>query len=69
MNKVQPKQSLRCLSLVGLIACAVLAICAWQSGILTSPQAMPDFVQNAAFSGPVLFLPLQPAQFAVPTLP
>ena len=56
MKEIQAKQILHCLSLIGLVICAILAIWAWQSGLLTSQQAMCDFVQKAGFWGPALFL-------------
>ena len=59
MKEIQTKQILRCLSLFGLIICAILAVWAWHSGLLTSRQAMSDFVRTAGFWGPALFLILQ----------
>lgn len=50
---------LRYVSLLGLILCAVLAVLAWNSGLLTSRQAMSAFIRRAGFWGPLLFLLLQ----------
>ena len=69
MKEIQAKQILHCLSLIGLVICAILAIWAWQSGLLTSQQAMSDFVKKAGFWGPALFLILQAVQVVVPILP
>ena len=69
MKEMRTKKILRCLSVFGLTACAVLAIWAWQRGILTSQQAMSDFVQKAGFWGPALFLILQVVQVVIPILP
>ena len=69
MKEMRTKKILRCLSVFGLTACAVLAIWAWQRGILTSQQAMSDFVQKAGFWGPALFLILQAVQVVIPILP
>ena len=69
MKEIQAKQILRCLSLIGLVICAILAIWAWQSGLLTSQQAMSDFVKKAGFWGPALFLLLQAVQVVIPILP
>ena len=69
MKGIQTKYVLRGLSLFGLIICAILAIWAWQSGLLTSQQAMSDFVKKAGFWGPALFLILQAVQVVVPILP
>ena len=69
MNKTHTKNVPCYLSLGGLIVCAVLAIWAWQSGILTSQQAMSDFIQKSGFWGPALFLILQAVQVVVPILP
>ena len=56
MNELRTKNILRYVSMFGLIICAILAVWAWQSGILTSQQAMSEFVQKAGFWGPALFL-------------
>lgn len=69
MKGIQTKYILRCLSLLGLVICAILAVWAWQSGLLTSQQAMSDFVRNAGFWGPALFLILQAVQVVIPILP
>ena len=69
MKEMRTKKILRCLSVFGLTACAVLAIWAWQRGILTSQQAMSDFVQKAGFWSPALFLILQAVQVVIPILP
>ena len=69
MSEIQTKTFLHCLSVFGLIACACLAVWAWQSGLLTSQQAMSDFVQKADFWGPALFLILQAVQVVIPILP
>ena len=60
---------MRCLSLIGLVICAILAIWAWRTGLLTSQQAMSDFVRNAGFWGSALFLILQAVQVVIPVLP
>ena len=54
MNELRTKNILRYVSMFGLIICAILAVWAWQRGILTSQQAMSDFVQKAGFWGPAL---------------
>lgn len=69
MKEMRTKKILRCLSVSGLTVCAVLAIWAWQRGILTSQQAMSEFVQKAGFWGPALFLILQVVQVVIPILP
>ena len=69
MKEIQAKQILCCLSLIGLVICAILAVWAWQSGLLTSQQAMSDFVKKAGFWGPALFLLLQAVQVVIPILP
>lgn len=51
MNELRTKNILRYVSMFGLIICAILAVWAWQRGILTSQQAMSDFVQKAGFWG------------------
>ena len=60
---------LRYVSLLGLILCAVLAVLAWNSGLLTSRQAMSAFIRRAGFWGPLLFLLLQTVQVVIPILP
>ena len=69
MSQTRTKTFLRCLSVFGLAACAVLAIWAWRSGLLTSQQAMSNFVGKAGFWGPALFLLLQAVQVVIPILP
>ena len=69
MKETQPQNILRWLSLLGLAICAIMAIWAWQSGLLTSQQAMSSFVQKAGFWGPALFLILQAVQVVIPILP
>ena len=69
MNELRTKNILRYVSMFGLIICAILAVWAWQRGILTSQQAMSDFVQKAGFWGPALFLILQAVQVVIPILP
>lgn len=69
MNELRTKNILRYVSMFGLIICAILAVWAWQSGILTSQQAMSDSVKNAGFWGPALFLILQAVQVVIPILP
>ena len=68
MNELRTKNILRYVSMFGLIICAILAVWAWQRGILTSQQAMSDFVQKAGFWGPALFLILQAVQVVIPIL-
>ena len=60
---------LRYVSLLGLILCAVLAVLAWNSGLLTSRQAMSAFIRRAGFWGPLLFLLPQTVQVVIPILP
>ena len=55
---------LRYVSLLGLILCAVLAVLAWNSGLLTSA-----FIRRAGFWGALLFLLLQTVQVVIPILP
>ena len=69
MKEIQTRHVLRCLLLIGLVICAILAIWAWRTGLLTSQQAMSDFVRNAGFSCPALFLILQAVQVVIPILP
>ena len=69
MNELRTKNILRYVSMFGLIICAILAVWAWQSGILTSRQAMSDFVQKAGFWGPSLFFIFQAVQVVIPILP
>lgn len=69
MNELRTKNILRYVSMFGLMICAILAAWAWQSGILTSQQAMSDFVQKAGFWGPSLFLVFQAVQVVIPILP
>ena len=69
MKKTDIHSILQYLSLLGLVLCAVLAVLAWHSGLLTSQQAMADFIQNAGIWGPAIFLVLQAVQVVIPILP
>ena len=69
MNETQTKHVLRDLSVVGFVICATLATWAWQSGLLTSQQAMTDCIQKAGIWGPALFLLLHAVQVVIPILP
>ena len=69
MKKTDIHSILQYLSLLGLVLCAVLAVLAWHSGLLTSQQAIADFIQNAGIWGPAIFLVLQAVQVVIPILP
>ncbi len=65
------KQSpvLRWLPLFGIGVCIVLAIIAWQNGLLTDEDALEAFVKNAGVFGFVVFILIQIVQVIIPILP
>lgn len=63
------QKSLQILSAVGLFACILLSVWAWQAGLLTSPEAMSAFVSRAGAAGIVLFVAFQMVQVVLPILP
>ena len=59
----------RYLPMLGLAACAALAVWGWQSGVLTSQEAMEALVARVGFWGPVIFTVIQAVQVVIPILP
>lgn len=62
-------QVTRCLPMLGFLACVVLAVWGWQSGVLTSQEAMEALVERVGFWGPVIFTVIQAVQVVIPILP
>lgn len=62
-------QVTRCLPMLGFLVCAVLAVWGWQSGVLTSQEAMEALVERVGFWGPVIFTVIQAVQVVIPILP
>jgi len=69
MRTLPVKVMFQGVSLVGLIACMVLAFYGWKSGILTSQQAMQEFISGFGTVGIVIFTVFQAVQVVVPILP
>ncbi len=59
----------RYLPMLGLAVCAALAVWGWQSGVLTSQEAMEALVARVGFWGPVIFTVIQAVQVVIPILP
>ena len=69
MCKSPTKLILQAVSVCGLLLCGVLAVWGWRTGILTSQQAMEDFVARAGRAGVLLFSLFQAVQVVIPVLP
>lgn len=68
-SKTPAETAFRFLPLFGFVICAALAIWGYQTGVLTSRQAMEDFVNSCGVLGPLLFVLLQIVQVVIPILP
>lgn len=62
-------QVTRWLPLLGFAGCVILGVWAWQSGVLTSQEAMEALVRRVGFWGPVIFTVIQAVQVVIPILP
>ncbi len=69
MGTLSLKNISRVVSATGLLCCGVLAVWGWQSGVLTSQQAMEELVSKAGPLGAALFILLQIVQVVVPIIP
>jgi uncharacterized membrane protein YdjX (TVP38/TMEM64 family) len=63
------RRLLQLLSAAALIACIILAILAWRSGILRDGQALRALVERAGTAGAIVFVAIQILQVIVPILP
>ena len=63
------RMTLQVLSLAGLVACVILALWGWRTGVLTSQQQMQALVHSCGAVGVVLFILFQAVQVVVPVLP
>ena len=61
--------TLQVLSLAGLVACVILALWGWRTGVLTSQEQMQALVHSCGAVGIVLFILFQAVQVVVPVLP
>lgn len=69
MSAVDWRTATRWVSTLGLLLCAGLAAWGWKLGILTSEQAMAEFVTAAGAAGILLFTLFQAVQVVLPILP
>ncbi len=69
MTKAMPMKWMQAVSILGLAACVVLGIWFWQQGLLTSQQALRDFVGRFGPGGAAVFVVFQAVQVVVPILP
>ena len=63
------RMTLQVLSLAGLVACVILALWGWRTGVLTSQEQMQARVHSCGAVGVVLFILFQAVQVVVPVLP
>ena len=63
------RMTLQVLSLAGLVACVILALWGWRTGVLTSQEQMHALVHSCGAVGVVLFILFQAVQVVVPVLP
>ena len=63
------RMTLQVLSLAGLVACVILALWGWRTGVLTSQEQMHALVHSCGAVGIVLFILFQAVQVVVPVLP
>ena len=63
------RMTLPVLSLAGLVACVILALWGWRTGVLTSQEQMQALVHSCGAVGIVLFILFQAVQVVVPVLP
>ena len=63
------RMTLQVLSLAGLVACVILALWGWRTGVLTSQEQMQALVHSCGAVGIVLFILFQAVQVVVPVLP
>ena len=63
------RMTLQVLSLAGLVACVILALWGWRTGVLTSQEQMQALVHICGAVGVVLFILFQAVQVVVPVLP
>ena len=55
--------------MAGLVACVILALWGWRTGVLTSQEQMQALVHSCGAVGVVLFILFQAVQVVVPVLP
>ena len=63
------RMTLQVLSLAGLVACVILALWGWRTGVLTSQEQMQALVHSCGAVGVGLFILFQAVQVVVPVLP
>ena len=63
------RMTLQVLSLAGLVACVILALWGWRTGVLTSQEQMETLVRSCGAAGVLLFILFQTVQVVVPVLP
>ena len=63
------RMTLQVLSLAGLVACVILALWGWRTGVLTSQEQMQALVHSCGAVGVVLFILFKAVQVVVPVLP
>ena len=69
MTKAMPMRWMQAVSILGLVACVILGIWFWQQGLLTSQEALRQFVDRFGPAGAAVFVLFQAVQVVVPILP
>lgn len=69
MTKAMPMRWMQAVSILGLVTCVILGIWFWQQGLLTSQEALRQFVGRFGPAGAAVFVLFQAVQVVVPVLP
>ena len=69
MTKAMPMRWMQAVSILGLVTCVILGIWFWQQGLLTSQEALRQFVGRFGPAGAAVFVLFQAVQVVVPILP
>ncbi len=60
---------LKIISAVGLIGSIILSVYGWKTGILTSKEAMENYIRGFGTKGIIIFIAFQAVQVIIPILP
>ena len=63
------RMTLQVIYMAGLVACVILDLWGWRTGVLTSQEQMQALVHSCGAVGVVLFILFQAVQVVVPVLP
>ena len=63
------RRAVQTVTLIGFVACVVVAVWGWQTGVLTSQEQMQTLVTRWGAAGVLMFILFQAVQVVVPVLP